>query len=557
LKTNQPPADRLSQAVDEGVTASRHSILNKFLVASMSFGLLATIATLWRDLSVGIILTNSALNLGLVLVVGITWLLRDRVTVLAKSAVLFSVFLFTACKNMLLFGPHSSAIIFLGFCCMIVALVFDRRWTIGIAIAISFIIPIRAILHFTGVHRIEQDFSALLLSAPLWVSMYASYFLTAFVVALGVGQLRLELNKNFVLLRKAVRELEAANENLKKEILLKNEYEEDLLVSNRKFQGLFEGSRDGVLLLNSSAQIVEANQATIEMSGHSIDELKSLNIFNLVEEGSRAEAVERFQQNLDGNIQPGLIEIEIITKSGQLVPVEINSNLIVADDEIMVLSTVRNIAYRKIAENEKFNAALSAEERERERFSKDLHDDLGPVFSTLNLYLQTLSKKESDPSKKEILNSLSGIVDSAVKQVREISHNLSPYLLRDAGLVEAIRTHLKKFTAHGIDAKLKNENRASATIPHPVEIVMYRVFLELLNNTIKHAQATQVSIELLCLPKELIFNYSDNGKGFDAANQKNAGIGLKNIENRVRALKGSLRFQSESSGMMAVVKIPL
>jgi PAS domain S-box-containing protein len=557
LKNNPIPPGALSQQVDEGVTLSRHSILNKFIVASLSFGLLAALVTVWRDFMVGILLSNSIMNLALVTILGITWVMRDRLSVYAKSAVLFFTFLFIACKNMLLFGPHSAAIIFLGFCCMIAALIFERRWTIVIAILISLIIPIRALLHFTGIHTVNQDFQALLLSPSLWASMYTSYFLTAFIVAMGVGQLRIELNKNFGLLRQAVRDLESTNTKLTQEIELKNAYEEDLLVSNRKFQGLFEGSRDGVLLLNSSAHIIEANQAAIEMSGYPIEDLKSRDIFNLVEESSRAEALSRFAKNLEGDIQPGMIEIEIVTKSGSLVPVEINSNLILADDEIMVLSTVRDISYRKIAENEKFNAALAAEERERERFSKDLHDDLGPVFSTLNLYLQTLSKKESDPSKKEILNSLSEIVDSAVKQVREISHNLSPYLLRDAGLVEAMRTHLKKFTINGVDAQLETENNAGITISHPTEIVIYRVFLELLNNTVKHAQATKIRIQLSCLAKEVIFNYSDNGKGFDAANQKNAGIGLKNIENRVRALNGSLRFQTESTGMTAVVKIPL
>lgn len=547
----------LTQQVDEGVTLSRHSILNKFVVASMSFGLLAALVTLWRDFAVGILLTNSLMNLGLVIILAFTWLMRERLSVYAKSAVLFFTFLFIACKNMLLFGPHSSAIIFLGFCCMIVALIFERRSTIIIVLLISLIIPIRAILHFTGVYLVEQDFTALLLSASLWASMYASYFLTAFIVALGVGQLRVELNKNFGLLRQAVSDLESANKKLKQEIELKNAYEEDLLVSNRKFQGLFEGSRDGVLLLNSKAHIIEANQAAIEMSGYSLDELKSTNIFGLVEESFRAEAMNRFEKNMEGELQPGMFEMGMVSKSGKVVPVETNSNIILADDEIMVLSTVRDISYRKLAENEKFNAALAAEERERERFSKDLHDDLGPVFSTLNLYLQTLSKKESDESKKEILNSLSEIVDSAVKHVREISHNLSPYLLRDAGLVEAMRTHLKKFSINGVDAQVETENQTGIPIPHPIEIVIYRVFLELLNNTIKHAHATKIRIQLTCFAKEVIFNYSDNGKGFDVAHQKNAGIGLKNIENRVRALNGTLRFQRESSGMTAVVKIPL
>jgi PAS domain S-box-containing protein len=522
----------------------------------MSFGLLATMVTLWRDFAIGIILSNSVANFFMVVVLGITWLMRRRLAVEVKAAIMFCVFLFVACKNMILFGPHAAGIIFLGFCCMVVALVFEIRWTVIISLILSLVIPIRAYLHFSGINVVDQDFAVLLSSTSIWASTYSYFLLTGFIVAFGIGQLRLELNNNFGLLRQAVRDLESTNAKLTQEIELKNAYADDLLVSNRKFQGLFEGSRDGVLLLNSEAHIIEANQAVIEMSGFTMEELKVNKIFNLVEEASREESMKRFERNIGGDIQPGMAEIQIVTKSGSIVPVEINSNVILADDEIMVLSTVRDISYRKIAENEKFNAALAAEERERERFSKDLHDDLGPVFSTLNLYLQTLSKREADPSKKEILNSLSGMVDSAVKQVREISHNLSPYLLRDAGLTEAIRTHLRKFTVNGVDAQLDTQNSV-ITMAHSTEIVIYRVFLELLNNTMKHAQATKIRIQLSCLAKEVIFNYSDNGRGFDPANQKNAGIGLKNIENRVRALNGSLRVHGESNGMTAIVKIPL
>jgi PAS domain S-box-containing protein len=545
------------QKVDEGVTLSKHSILNKFILASMSFGILAALVTLWRDLAVGIFITNSLMNLSLAILLGAIWFARDNLSIAAKSIALFTVFFFVACKNLFLFGPHSVGIIFLGFCCMIAALIFETRWTIIISLVLSLVIPMRAFLHFENIYPVDQDFDALLQTSSIWVSTYSYFLLMSFIATFGIGQLRSELNNNFGLLRQAVHDLGAANKKLKGEIEIKNAYEEELLVSNTKFQGLFDGSRDGVLLLNSHAQIIEANRAAIDMSGYSLEELKSISIFNLVEDSARDEAINRFAKNISGNIEPGLTEIEIIRKDGKIIPVELNSNLIVADEEIMVLTTVRNISYRKSAENEKFNAALAAEERERERFSKDLHDDLGPVFSTLNLYLQTLGNKESDPSKKEILNTLSGIVDSAVKQVREISHNLSPYLLRDAGLIEAMRTHLRKFTVNGIDATLETPQASSSIIPHPVEIVVYRVFLELLNNTVKHAQATKIRISLVHSEKEIIFNFTDNGKGFDPDQQKNAGIGLKNIENRVRAIGGSVKFQKEPIGITVLVKIPL
>jgi signal transduction histidine kinase len=172
------------------------------------------------------------------------------------------------------------------------------------------------------------------------------------------------------------------------------------------------------------------------------------------------------------------------------------------------------------------------------------------------LYLQTLRNKESDVSKKEILNSLSGMVDSAVKQVREISHNLSPYLLRDAGLVEAIRTHIRKFNSNGIDAQLDIQGN-EAVISQSTQIVLYRVFLELLHNTLKHAGASIIRIHLMLSAKDVIFRYTDNGKGFDPRQQTGSGIGLRNIENRVKALNGTLKFEKEPTGMTTTVRIPL
>jgi PAS domain S-box-containing protein len=555
--TTQRTPPGLLQRVDEGVALSRHSILNKFLLASVLFGLLAALATIWRDYSIGIALANSLINLAVVGGVGAVWIVRKSMSINAKSAVLFCAFVLVATKNLMLFGPHSSGLIFLAFGCMIVALVFEIRWTVIVSLIISLIIPIRAYLHFADIYPVDQDFALLLSSPAIWLTTYVYFILSGFIVAFGIGQLRLELNKNFRLLSEAVGDLESANMQLKNEIELKNEYEEDLLVSNRKFQGLFEGSRDGVLLLNSQAQIIEANQAALEMSGYSLEEMKAVSIFNLAEESYRDFSRQRFDMNMKGEVQPELLEVEIIRKDGTKLPVEINSNLILAEDELMILSTVRDISYRKQAENEKFTAALAAEEAERERFSKDLHDELGPVFSTLNLYLQTLGSKESDASKKMIFQNLSEIVDSAVKQVREISHNLSPYLLRDAGLVEAIRTHLKKFNFNGIDAQLEVKDIERSSIPQVTQIVLYRVFLELLNNTAKHAHADKIQIQLVNAVKEIIFIYSDNGKGFDPLGHASSGIGLKNIENRVKALNGTLKFEREPAAMTTTVKIPL
>jgi len=269
---------------------------------------------------------------------------------------------------------------------------------------------------------------------------------------------------------------------------------------------------------------------------------------------------ELFKKQIKGEWMPILIETSLQKKTGELVPVEINSNVILTEDEVMIMGTIRDISFRKQLENEKFNAALEAEERERARFSKDLHDDLGPVFSTLNLYLQTLSKKELEPEKKEILDKLSGIVDGAVKQVREISHNLSPYLLKDAGLIQAINTHLGKVKDNeALATEFTHTLEPELKISHNIEVVLYRVFLELLTNTIKHSEASNVKISLTGTSQQITFLYIDNGKGFEMRQVvgKQSGIGLKNIENRVKSLGGIIDFAYVNGKMIVKIIILL
>src|SRR5687768_8510128 len=127
----------LAQNVDAGVTLSRHSILNKFILASMSLGLVATIATTWRDVSIGIPLTNSVMNILVVAALAAAWHNRHELSVVFKSSVLFCLYLFVGCKNIFLFGPHSAGIVFLGYCSMIMALVLPTRWAIVFASLIS------------------------------------------------------------------------------------------------------------------------------------------------------------------------------------------------------------------------------------------------------------------------------------------------------------------------------------------------------------------------------------------------------------------------------------
>lgn len=551
-----------SRNVNFGIALSRDNIIDKFLFASSAFGFVYLGVTLWRDLTVGLLSANSMVNFVTTLIPTILWLVRTRINYNLKATLLFTTFFIAGVKSVVLFGTYSnSMIMFFCFCCIILAGSLNLKTSILFMLLLSTIIPLRGYLHVHGIFPMGIKTLQIISDRPAsWVQLYVTFVVMASIITLGVGQLRVEVNKYVALLQNGIRELEATNEKLTREIRLKNILEENLTVSSQKFRSLFESSRDSVVLLNSEGHVVEANPAACDLSEYSLEELQGTSIFRLVDVPYRKAMIRSFAMQIEGSLQTAMTEITFITKRGVTIPVEINSNLILTDDQVTMLSTIRNISFRRQADNEKFNAVLAAEERERERFSKDLHDDLGPVFSTLNLYLQTMSNREADVSKKNILDKLSGIVDTAVKQVREISHNLSPYLLRDAGIEQAISTHLARIKeSAGLTTEFTNRCALEQRLPANVEIVIYRVFLELLNNTIKHSGGDTVRISLELASQKLRFTYTDNGKGFDVhkMREEKSGIGLLNIDNRVKSMAGSIRYRYENNEMKVTISIPL
>jgi signal transduction histidine kinase len=122
-----------------------------------------------------------------------------------------------------------------------------------------------------------------------------------------------------------------------------------------------------------------------------------------------------------------------------------------------------------------------------------------------------------------------------------------------------VKTHLRRYTEQDVvEGQMTINGDESARPGGNIEIALYRIFLELLNNTVKHSEATKVRVEFENLTSELGFRYFDNGKGFDPGNRsQSGGIGLLNIESRVNALRGKVSFRYENNEMSVQIKIPL
>lgn len=210
-------------------------------------------------------------------------------------------------------------------------------------------------------------------------------------------------------------------------------------------------------------------------------------------------------------------------------------------------------------ERKVLNAIINTEENERKRFAKDLHDGLGPILSTIKMSLSSLTSRINDPSGIIILNNTNHLINEAISTIKDVSDNLSPHILSNFGLASAINnftTKINQTKAIEIDFKSNMEN---SRIENDKEVVIYRAVCELINNSIRHSGASKIDIELNKHEKFITLHFSDNGRGFDTNSlmkEENKGMGLSNIETRVKTVEGVFVLESTpGKGTSVLIKM--
>ncbi len=215
------------------------------------------------------------------------------------------------------------------------------------------------------------------------------------------------------------------------------------------------------------------------------------------------------------------------------------------------LNRQRQMVSRRI-----LSAVLRTEERSRSRYSKELHDGLGPLLSSAKMSLSALDDDMPTSEKREIIENTTYAIDEAIGALREISNNLSPHLLTDFGLRRAVQNFIKRSGSNHNVMILFDTNITKERYDSDVEVIFYRVICELINNSLKHAQCSQIRLSLKSTPMSLIMEYSDDGRGFDPSGVADHGMGLSNITSRVNSLGGELNITSGvGEGMHAYIKL--
>jgi len=204
-------------------------------------------------------------------------------------------------------------------------------------------------------------------------------------------------------------------------------------------------------------------------------------------------------------------------------------------------------------------ATISAQERERQRIAKDLHDGVGSTLTALKMNVMHLRQQTNKVSaQREFLDDTLEMLTDGIENVRGVSHELLPPTLRQFGLIKGLEELVRRFNQSGqLTVRMSSEVHLDQ-IDDTIALGVFRMVQELVSNTIKHAEAQHIRLTVKEADGTLHLIYQDDGRGVRSSATQHQGLGIMNIESRVKMLGGCLHLESEpGSGYQANVQIPL
>ncbi len=299
------------------------------------------------------------------------------------------------------------------------------------------------------------------------------------------------------------------------------------------------------VLIHVGGKVVFANDLVLAVTGYSREGILGKDVAGLLTDPADAKNTALFRM-LAGEALPVEKEFEIRTENRKTVI----RNFLVRNSKISyqgreaVMTVLVDITERKHLEKYVLSRVLETEERDRKKFAADLHDDLGPILSSIKLHLGLLEHARNPEKFAETLAICNLQLTEAIAKMRLIANNLMPRLLDNFGLEAALQAFIGNLPQKEPFRVRFRSNLNGRRFSRPTELHLYRILGELVNNTIRHAGATEAAISLNIGPELLQLTYSDNGKGYDvrSVNRKPGGMGVANILQRVKLMDAEIRF---------------
>lgn len=329
-------------------------------------------------------------------------------------------------------------------------------------------------------------------------------------------------------------------------------------ISKNYFNNIFHSVSDMVFVLDGRGEITDVNKSVLDQLGHNLQSIKGVFIDQLLPVKSRP-----FFLNLSHKLRGQTTHITqktfLKTAAGKQMPVVIAAGNLFNDNKrkIGILLTAKDTTLQTQTENLIIRTIIDTQEKERLRLAKDIHDSLGQQLSAIKFYISTSAELSNDAEQKAILTKSNEALTRAIAEMRSICFNLMPETLEEFGLIEAIKELCTQ-----IQAAKKINFRVIVVTEFPkirkeIEIDLYRIIQEFVNNAMKHGRATSIVIKFRCTSTQIKIALADNGKGFDIDTLTSKGMGLQNIESRTKSHNGVISIKSEPGrGTKLAIAIP-
>jgi PAS domain S-box-containing protein len=438
-------------------------------------------------------------------------------------------------------------------------------------------ISIPAILELSR-HSLERLFYLLLIlyagwtlgiigSAAVWLSSAVAMLLRTFVISPAFRDALLESLACLVIGALAIMLMAAYRQNKRQQEKLRKTVS-DMKLARQNYEELFTNASDAVWVHNLEGNITLVNKACEKLTGYPVSELIGKNIRDFLNPEGLSLARQVKDKLLRGETMEQRYEQRLIKKDGSEAIMQLATRLIVSDGQPQAFQNLaRDITEeRKLRDNLQFylRQVLQAQEEERKRLARELHDDTSQQILLLTHGVDNLASKAERYSSQELRNELGGLYELSQQTYQNIKHYaqaLRPSILDDLGLMAAIKWLAEE--THKLSAiEIQVKTDIIPLLPPETQLVLFRIVQEALNNVHRHSGASEAGITVECRGDEVRVTISDNGKGFELPQQLSdfAGqgkLGLTGMAERVQLIGGELEVSSqEGKGTTIVVKVP-
>jgi PAS domain S-box-containing protein len=362
-------------------------------------------------------------------------------------------------------------------------------------------------------------------------------------------------------------ELEQRVKKLEREAIAFKQVEEELRRSEEKYKTLTTSSLTGIFI-HQDGKFVFVNDRFAKIHGYTTEELLGMDYQSLIHPDDREVIAERVSRRLKGESVPYQYEVRRLKKDGETIWCEMIVTAIEYRGMPAIMANIVNITQRKQAEEHVRTLTqqlMKAQENERQRISRYLHDSVAQDLSLLKIGLETLLDGQPSVSAKvkQKSSELSKILKRSISAVRDFAYNLHPPGLDQLGLVRTVYQYCEEFAEKKqINIDFFAAGMDDLTIPFDTEINLYRLIQEALWNIEKHADANRVTLKMVGSFPYIILRIEDDGKGFDINDRMVSAIsekrmGLRSMEERVNLLNGKMKIQSRpTEGTKIFIEVP-